>query len=70
MWKITFFGLISGQDLKNRAAHPDQELLGVPPRAQTQEETRLKLQVKTFILVSKNTKNKRAQRHLPVTEFA
>ena len=40
------------------------------PRAQTQKETRLKLQVKTFILVSKNTKNKRAQRHLPVAEFA
>ena len=46
VWKITFFGLRSGQDLKNRAAHPDQEFLGVPPRAQTQEETRLKLQVK------------------------
>ena len=47
VWKITFFGLKSGKDLKNRAAHPDQELLGEPlPRAQTQEETLLKLQVK------------------------
>ena len=31
VWKITFFGLKSGQDLKNRAAHPHQEFLGVPP---------------------------------------
>ena len=34
VWKITFFGLKSGQDLKkkkNRAAHPDQDFLGVPP---------------------------------------
>ena len=31
VWKITFFGLKSGQDLKNRPAHPDQEFLGVPP---------------------------------------
>ena len=31
VWKITFFGLKSGQDLKNRAAHPHQELLGVSP---------------------------------------
>ena len=30
VWKITFFGLKSGQDLKNRAAHPHQEFLGVP----------------------------------------
>ena len=29
--KITFFGLKSGQDLKNQAAHPDQEFLGVLP---------------------------------------
>ena len=31
VWKITFFGLKSGQDLKNRATHPHQEFLGVPP---------------------------------------
>ena len=31
VWKITFFGLKSGQDLKNRAAHPRQEFPGVPP---------------------------------------
>ena len=31
MWKIKFFGLILGQDLKNRAAHPHQEFPGVPP---------------------------------------
>ena len=29
MWKITFFGLKSGQDLENRAAHPHQEFPGV-----------------------------------------
>ena len=26
------FGLKSGQDLKNQAAHPHQEFSGVPPR--------------------------------------
>ena len=31
VWKMTFFGLKSGQDLKNRAAHPHQDFLGVPP---------------------------------------
>ena len=31
VWKITFFGLKSGQDLENRAAHPHQEFPGVPP---------------------------------------
>ena len=31
VWKITFFGLKSGQDLKNRAAYPHQEFPGVPP---------------------------------------
>ena len=30
-WKITFFGLKLGQDLKNRAAHPHQEFPGVLP---------------------------------------
>ena len=30
--KITFFRLKSGQDLKNRAAHPHQEFPGVPPQ--------------------------------------
>ena len=25
VWKMTFFGLKSGQDLKDKAAHPDQE---------------------------------------------
>ena len=25
VWKITFFGLKSGQDLENQAAHPHQE---------------------------------------------
>ena len=36
MWKITFFGLKSGLDLENRAAHPHQEFLGrlPPPPAQ------------------------------------
>ena len=29
--KITFVGLKLGQDLENRAAHPHQEFLGVPP---------------------------------------
>ena len=31
MWKITFWGLKSGQDLKNRAANPHQEFPGVQP---------------------------------------
>ena len=31
VWKIKFLGLKSGQDLKNRAAHPHRELTGVPP---------------------------------------
>ena len=31
MWKITFFGLKLGQDLKNWAAHPHQEFQGVHP---------------------------------------
>ena len=30
--KVTFFGLESGQDLENQAAHPHQELPGVLPR--------------------------------------
>ena len=30
VWKITFFCLKQGQDLKNRAAHPHQEFPGVP----------------------------------------
>ena len=29
--KLHFFGLKSGQDLRNRAAHPHQEFPGVPP---------------------------------------
>ena len=29
---MTFFGLKSGQDLKNWVAHPRQEFPGVPPR--------------------------------------
>ena len=29
-WKMTFFGLKKGQDLKNRVAHPCQEFPGVP----------------------------------------
>ena len=29
--KITFFGLKSGKDLENQAAHPHQEFPGVPP---------------------------------------
>ena len=69
MWKITFFGLKSGEDLKNRAAHPDQEFLGVPPGTNTRRNS-AKIASETFILVSKNTKNKRAPRHLPVAEFA
>ena len=32
VWIITFFGVKSGQDLKNRAAHPRQEFPGVAPR--------------------------------------
>ena len=28
---MTFFGLQQGQDLENRAAHPHQEFLAVPP---------------------------------------
>ena len=31
LWKITFFGLKLGQDLKNQAAHPHQEFPGVSP---------------------------------------
>ena len=31
MWKTKFFGLKSGQDLENRAAHPYPEFPGVPP---------------------------------------
>ena len=29
--KIAFFGLKSGQDLENRAAHPHQEFPGISP---------------------------------------
>ena len=32
VWEITFYGLKSGQDLKNGAAHSHQEFLGEPPR--------------------------------------
>ena len=32
VWKITFFGLKSGQGLKNRAEHPHQEFQGVRPQ--------------------------------------
>ena len=28
---MTFFGLKEGQDLENRAAHPNQEFSGVKP---------------------------------------
>ena len=31
-WKMTFFGLKKGQDLKNWAAHPCQEFPGVPTK--------------------------------------
>ena len=31
VWKLTFFGLKSGQDWRNWAAHPHQEFPGVPP---------------------------------------
>ena len=31
MWKMEYFDLKLGQDLGNRAAHPYQELQGVPP---------------------------------------
>ena len=31
VWKITFFGLKSGQDSENEAAHPHQEFPEVPP---------------------------------------
>ena len=31
VWKITFFGLKSGQDLKKWAAHPHQEFSEVSP---------------------------------------
>ena len=31
--KIAFFGLKSGQDLKNLATHPHEEFPGVPPQA-------------------------------------
>ena len=34
VWKITFSGLKSGQNLENRAAHPHQEFPGVPPGKQ------------------------------------
>ena len=30
VWKIPFFGLKSGEDLKNRATHSQQEFPGVP----------------------------------------
>ena len=32
---MTYFGLKSGQDLKNQAAQPHQEFPGVPPRVLT-----------------------------------
>ena len=32
VWIMTFYGLKSGQNLENRAAHPYQEFPGVPPR--------------------------------------
>ena len=31
MWKITLFGVKSGQDLKNRAPHPTKNILEYPP---------------------------------------
>ena len=39
--QITFFGQKSGQDLKNRAAHPHQEFPGVPPSPGFRTRTRL-----------------------------
>ena len=33
VWKITFFGLKLGQDLKNQVAHPHQEFPGEPSRS-------------------------------------
>ena len=32
VWKMTVFGLKCGQDLENRAAHPQQEFPWVSPR--------------------------------------
>ena len=32
VWKITFFGPKSGQDLKNRAAHPTKNSQECPPK--------------------------------------
>ena len=40
--KINLFGLKSGQDFKNRAAHPHQEFAGVPPRGYQLIQSRCK----------------------------
>ena len=40
VWKITFFGLKSGQDLKNKVAHPtkNSQEYPPPPRACSHEQ--------------------------------
>ena len=39
VWKITFFGLKSGQDLENREAHPHQEFQECPPGSELRKAT-------------------------------
>ena len=59
---MTFFGLKSGQDLENRAAHPHQEFSGVPPPQEKllaprggYQNCRLMLTVKKFHGISNLT---------------
>ena len=51
---MTFFGPKYGQDLENRAAHPQQELVGgVPPRGETEQKV-LFFAMRLFNLISTN----------------
>ena len=54
MWKITYFGQKSGQDLKNGAAHAHQEFPGVPksPRPRQKRQRFISLGIAKFSKIS------------------
>ena len=56
MWKITFIGLKSGQDLRNWAPHPHQEFPGVPPTPRGYIPFLLKLPEECDPTISDHTK--------------
>ena len=71
---MTFFGLKSGQDLENRAAHPHQEFSGVPPPGKASctqggyQNCRLMLTVEKFHGISNLTISGDFHRHLAAEE--